>query len=700
MRGCDERVVYERGTPAPRSITPIFLAVLAGTFWSLSRLRCENVSFHAGSKLAYRRGIVNNKKIVKLYAAYRSGCLGDNIFHAYFPFLANIISQEKWDYVDEAQVAEKFRERYAISLPLAFVRQVLGVGVEKQEILYDRGKYVAQRAKFRSYSIDSSDFDLRWGKMLECFIVFCSDNEFDLTDIDTESNVFRYFDVYDEAILTNDELYMPEKSDAFNYIWHCYLNSLSETNSELFDFVVAISFSNILKDVVFYSSDTIDPKDTYNGLVVYLDSPMVFALLGTDSDARIESCKLLVSGMINAGCSVQVFSHNFDEIKGIIERAAGWATSVNYDISKANNVSKYFHDVLVEAPAIAEFCESVEENLNEMGITIKDTSYDVTQDEFQEDEQALYNMIEARYTHEGRTISDEKKKSILVDVRSIIMVYRERRGQLSTKIQSAGHIMITLNGAIANVSKNFESSKSINAGHIPPCVSADIFGSILWLFSPIEIMKYQRKQLLADCHIALHPSKEMLQKYMESLERARNADEIDEKKFLFMRAHKAVNDALMDVTKGDYARFNDQTYLEVYDDIVAKADKKYNDEASAHTQTRKRLEETEKEKEQLRKENDDLVTEQKARKDEAFKRKCNFWGWIATIVVIGIPYIVVVTIIEITKSVYSTLSFSSLLHVGLLMLATIVTGVLFAKGKAVCFEIVRRHLFERRSKDE
>ena len=63
--------------------------------------------------------------------------------------------------MDEIQTAEKFRERYAISLPLAFVRQVLGVGVEKKEILYDRGKYIAQREKFMSYSIDNSDFDLR-----------------------------------------------------------------------------------------------------------------------------------------------------------------------------------------------------------------------------------------------------------------------------------------------------------------------------------------------------------------------------------------------------------------------------------------------------------------------------------------------------------------------------------------------------------
>ena len=248
-----------------------------------------------------------------------------------------------------------------------------------------------------------------------------------------------------------------------------------------------------------------------------------------------------------------------------------------------------------------------------MGITIKTTSYDTSQNKFQEDERKLYSMIEEKYAQGGKFISEEKKQSIMIDVRSIVMVYRERRGQISNHIQSSSHIMITLNSALANTSKKFESNKSIRSGHVPACVSADLFGSVLWLFTPSTKMEYQRKQLLADCSVALRPSKEMMTKYVDSLIRARNADEIDEKKFLFMRAHKAVNDALMNVTKGDYARFNDQTYREVYDEIIAVADKKYADEAVAHGHTKKQLEDVEKEKNHLSKTKDELQARLDAR---------------------------------------------------------------------------------------
>lgn len=50
----------------------------------------------------------------------------------------------------------------------------------------------------------------------------------------------------------------------------------------------------------------------------------------------------------------------------------------------------------------------------------------------------------------------------------------------------------------------------------------------------------------------------------------------------------------MDITKGDYARFNSNTYLEVYEDIQEKAQKKYKDEVVAHTKTQEKLKKLEK----------------------------------------------------------------------------------------------------------
>lgn len=64
--------------------------------------------------------------IIKLYAAYKAGYLGNNILDTYFSFMANMISEEGLTVVEDTVVAAKFKERYTMELPLPFIRQVLG----------------------------------------------------------------------------------------------------------------------------------------------------------------------------------------------------------------------------------------------------------------------------------------------------------------------------------------------------------------------------------------------------------------------------------------------------------------------------------------------------------------------------------------------------------------------------------------------
>lgn len=144
---------------------------------------------------------------------------------------------------------------------------------------------------------------------------------------------------------------------------------------------------------------------------------------------------------------------------------------------------------------------------------------------------------------------------------------------------------------------------------------------------------------------------------MQSLDEARNADAIDEKKFLFLRTHKIVLDSLMDITKGDYARFNSSTYLEVYEDIQEKAQKKYKDEVAAHGQTQKRLEALERsssdEIEALKARISSMEENERKRQEDNFNKMVSRWGWIVTLIFAGIPYLLLVVGIEISKTQFA-----------------------------------------------
>ena len=401
-----------------------------------------------------------------------------------------------------------------------------------------------------------------------------------------------------------------------------------------------------------------------------------------------------------AGCRIQIFDHIFQEIDGIVLRAAGWARSPDYSVDKANNVTRYFHDSDMDKQALAEYCENLEDMLADLDITIKQTGFDLTAADFQEDTGKLNEMIQQRYQEQRQTISEEKQRSIEIDVRSIIMVYRERRGQTSTRIQTSREIMLTLNGIVANVSKNYESNQSINAGHIPACISADLFGAVLWLFSPVEFVNYQKKQLLADCYGALRPNKKLLTQYVESLRLARNAGEIDEKKFLFMRSHSVVYDALMNVTRGDYARFNERTYREVFDEIQEKAAQQYKDEVEAHKHTKETLGQSNSEKDHKIEE---LSAKLKAMEDATekdIKSRAKVWGWIYTVCFAGLPYVLLLTVMEILKLIYVNTTLLGWIAAGAAVIIAIILATLFELIKKWLFSCAEKHLRNRIKKNK
>lgn len=148
----------------------------------------------------------------------------------------------------------------------------------------------------------------------------------------------------------------------------------------------------------------------------------------------------------------------------------------------------------------------------------------------------------------------------------------------------------------------------------------------------------------------------------------------------------------MDITKGDYARFNSNTYLEVYDDIQEKAQKKYKDEAAAHAQTQEAFKNLEKnssdEIESLKARISTMEDNEKKRQEDDFNKKVSIWGWVATLILAGIPYLLLIVAIEIVKTQFSDISWRSAYGIAGAAIATAIAGWVFTKGKKLCFKKV------------
>lgn len=640
------------------------------------------------------------KQIDKLYAAYRSGCLGDDRLESYYPFFAKIILDSQWRVVEEQKVEMKFAELYGFNLPLTFVRQVLGVGIENGSIVNSCGQYLVNRDKMSKYKVDSKVFNKKWQQLTSGFRYYCKKCDIEICDIDIENEILNHLDENDGDVVMGSFALQQDETSKFTYAWNNYIKELATTNIELFDFYVQLSLCNIFKQAIFLCEDY---KVDYKELEIYIDSPIVFALLGMDSDARVSSCKMLIKEARAAGCSVYVLDNNFQEAKGIVSRASSWARSDEYDISIANKVAMFLHDSDLDDIEIFGYCETIEEKLNnEFEVTVKKTDYDVYGHEFQEDEAKIFDLIKKEYVRRGEYLSEDTERSIRVDVRSIVMVYRERRGQVATTIHEAGKIMITLNSAIAKASKEYENSKCMAGEHIPACITADLFGAILWLSRPATLHEYKKFDLLADCYNALQPDKRIMKRYVESLVAARDAGDIDQKKFIFLRSHPLVREALFSITKGDYNKFTQRTYTEVYEEIESRAEEKYREEHREHIETQKKLTEIEAEQEkdrqkykEIKTELEDFINKDKKRRKAEIAKKSNLRAWIIAAVVFGIPTILLVGAIEIYKSTFTDLKIIYILYVGVLVVISSLAIVVFKCIKKVINKNIERKLLDK-----
>lgn len=592
---------------------------------------------------------------VKGYALIKGQCFSGSIFDTYLPFVATIIVDEGMDVVDENLICKKLKEKYNATFQPTFVRQVLSNAMDKKLINKVKENYVANIPALKKRSITDDDFVNSWNCLITGFSKYGKKRGYISNENEITKDILAFLEAYDDHVIFSHIGDIDTTDSRFMYHWINYILMLKENNVQQYAFVEGLCMANIAKATLFYSNKEATQKVD---LQVFLDTPMIFALLGMDTPERQESYKYIVDKAIAAGMSLHVFDHNIDEVLGIMERAAKWAQRGDYDPAKANKVAQFFRNSDMTDEDMVEYIGDVEESLNQLGITRFNTGYDTEEDQFQADETKLSEAIKSEYNGRSSKYYTEGlfDNSVRTDVRSIVMTQRNRKGALSTIMKTAKAVFITTNGAIAKVSKDMMDEDELTKNKIPVSITADIFGTLLWMDYGDEHNDYSSIKLLADCKALLRPTPKMIAKFIISLDDAyqKKAEGLTEEKFLFLRSHPIVATKLLDVTSGDYSQFTDNTWRDLYAKIEAHAqyegDKKYEAEKKDHEDTKAALAEAERGRDAESKRADGLEKQIEAQRD-------NFSNILANIlatIFFGIPYLALTIGIVLVQNQYGT----------------------------------------------
>lgn len=564
-----------------------------------------------------------------------------------------IIKEEGMEEINENHICEIINEKYSLSFQPTIIRQVLSHAMSKNLITKIREKYTVISSSIDQYTIPQDDFDKSWHGLLDGFIYFCKKRNQLFEKAEIEKDILKFIDSYDDRVVYNNIDDINSGNNKFLYHWCNYIIALKESNPSKYEFVLALCSANLLKNTLFYTSQNTCKK---SNLKVFLDTPMIFALLGMDTPERKQAFEYIIDKAKEAGMSLHVFEHNYDEVLGILDRGSRWALSNQYDSAKANKVAEFFHDSGMDEDEILDFISMTAETIESYGITIEDSSYLTEENNFQADESTLHELIKTEYGKRAMKFDSDEvyDSSIHVDVRSIVMIQRKRCGNFSTDLKNSRYLFITTNSAIAKVSKDYAASEKQTRDKIPSCVTADIFGTLLWMEFPSSSNSFLSLKLLADCKSLLRPSPQMIAIFNLRLDEAYKQREngLTEERFLFLRSHPIVRNKLLDVTSGDYNQFTSTTWRDVYNAIESHAafegEKKYENEKVEHQKTITMLDQA---KNDLINKNNELKN--KETKIEAQSELFStILSRIISILIFGLPYLAITVTIAIIQNTY------------------------------------------------
>ena len=654
---------------------------------------------------------------VKSYAAIKGQLVSDdNILDEYFPYIATIVLDENMEVINVDRIAAKLSEKYDVQFQPTFINQIISNAMPKGAIKVARGNYVANKEELRKYYISDRNFDSSWRALLSDFIKYAKKRKYDCPRDKLEDYISSFIDAYDDRVIFNhieDINFKDHKENPFLYHWCNYILYISSCNNALYSFVVGLCMANIVKSTLFYTGKNGQNKVD---LEVYLDTPMIFALLGMDTPERKKAYQYVVEKAKKCGISLYVFDHNLVEVEGIINNAINWVNRTDYDMAKANKVAQYFRESGMSAAEMTERAYRIERDLNEMGITVKETDYYENENRYQADEAWLNDAIINEYGERSMRGNENFESSVRTDVRSIVMVERKRRGTTSTMLKTAKTLFITTNGAIAKVSKDLMCRREQTKNKIPPCITSDIFGTLLWLDFPEENSRYQSLKLLADCKSMLTASPEMVEKFKKQLEEAyaKKDEDLTEDMFLVLRTAPIVRQKLLDATTGDYAQFTDQTWRDVYDRIMAEArystEIKYKAEMLEHEKTKselnaikqeqieenKRVRHLEEQIEQQRNQHEQELNEMNAQHQQKLEEKIDkIADRISTIIrwlVFGIPYFLMLVAIVFVQNALGTPTKMNIIIVGVTVLLPLLADNKYKKVKPAIKEKIKKKI--------
>ena len=387
-----------------------------------------------------------------------------------------------------------------------------------------------------------------------------------------------------------------ESTRKLKYLISAFTIYAHESEPILFRFLLDVSIGHALSGAILYSE-----MNSFSGklkdLNIYIDTPLVFGLLGLSGDfkqkALIELIKILKEEKVN----VFILETTRSEVDSILADCHLWLEKGNYDLEKSSKILRFCHRNGITASDIEGKILTLDDIFESFEIEQTVVPDHITNKEFQIDEVDLKKTIIRTYRGiipDFNPKDYNKDATIERDVKVLSGIYRFRQGYKPKTIKDSKDLFITSNTALAFASRIFETKENGSSFTIPTCLTDIFLGTVIWLQSPQKVLNLNEKKFIADCYSSIQPTDQLIKRYMAEVEKLKDNSKISKDEYYLLRTHRASINLLETKTMGDPEAFNGETAEEILDNIISSIKgaeaEKLDKEIEEHEKTKAELE--------------------------------------------------------------------------------------------------------------
>ena len=232
-----------------------------------------------------------------------------------------------------------------------------------------------------------------------------------------------------------------------------YVIYLQKTNPERFNSFMIMVQGNMLANALL-CPDLQHISGTYNGVMFYLDTPLLIQRMGLEGMAKQRAVKELIELLKNLEGKIFTFSHSREELYNVLRGAAEYLDTPNGRgaiITEARRQGTTKSDLLLLA-------EKIDSELDDADIGIKSTPHYIS--DFQIDETAFEDILDDE-------VSYHNPRAKQYDINSVRSIYVLRGKKQPLSLEKSSAILVTNNSAFARAAWNYgnEHELSHNVSH-------------------------------------------------------------------------------------------------------------------------------------------------------------------------------------------------------------------------------------------